>query len=413
MVKKLVVAGGERAFFGDLDSPDKVPKTVIDEISKVITNNTLWRYQDNQNSQVAKLEKSFAEHLGVKYALAVNSCTSAIMLSLLSLRIHRGDKILMPVFTFVAAPSAISNLDAKPVLVEIDKNYCIDIQDLEEKMTENPDARILLLTHMRGHVSDMDKVVSLCRKYGVHLVEDCAHSLGAKYDGIHSGTFGNTGCFSFQSYKIINAGEGGMLVTNDDEIYIKSLLLSGCFEGNHKFHNINEDNSFFLKKYINTLPIYNFRMSEITGVIVMSQMDLIEEKIKKYTNNYKVLRNVLSKTDLVVFPQSDGRTNLCNDTVQFRIPDFSEQKIKIFIDILKLEGISVSCFSEEGNVRYYKTWRFLNENPKLPKTHDILSSSCEIRLPYELTVEDVELIGNILLEAVKYVSIEKDISPGF
>src|SRR5665647_1683171 len=225
MKKKLVVEGGERILFTDFDSPDPVPEMAFKSVITVLATNKLWRYQHHclEDSQVSLLEKEIADFCGAKYALAVSSCSAAMYIGLLCVGVKHGDKVLTSGFTFVAVPSTIIQIGAIPVLIETTENYCLDIEDLKKKIVDNRDAKVLLLSHMRGHISQMDQIVDICKENNIFLIEDCAHSLGCKWDGKFTGTFGKIGCFSFQSYKIINAGEGGVFITDDEDIFAKSI----------------------------------------------------------------------------------------------------------------------------------------------------------------------------------------------
>ncbi|MGA9602952.1 MAG: aminotransferase class I/II-fold pyridoxal phosphate-dependent enzyme, partial [Methyloceanibacter sp.] len=138
----------------------------------------LFRYSDSQpeDSEVAWLEHDFAEYLGSRHALAVNSCSVAIELALIACGVEPGSKVLVPGFTFTAVPSAIVMLHAIPVFVECTEDYRLDIDDLRRKITS--ETRVLLLSHMRGHISDMDAITELCTAHGVTLIEDAAHALG-------------------------------------------------------------------------------------------------------------------------------------------------------------------------------------------------------------------------------------------
>ena len=208
----------------DLHSMNPIPEAGIRRSTELMESGVLYRYSCDgpEGSEVALLEKEFAEFVGARFALAVNSCGSAMYLSLLCLGVKPGDKVLSNAFTYTAVPSTIVHAGAQPVLVETTRDYCLDTDDLRRKITS--ETRVLLLSHMRGHVSEMDDVVEICEAEGVELVEDCAHSHCITYNGIHTGLFGVAGCFSTQSHKMMNSGEGGILVTDDEEIIAKSIL---------------------------------------------------------------------------------------------------------------------------------------------------------------------------------------------
>ena len=158
---------------------------------------------------MSQCEKEIASYTGHKYCVALNSCGSALMLLLKTTGLKHGDKVLSNAFTFGAVPSAIEHAGGKAIYVESTMDMVIDIDDLDKKLTSNPDCRHVLISHMRGKVADMASIETLCKKHGAVLLEDCAHSLGVKYKGQHSGHVGIACAISSQSYKMINSGEGG------------------------------------------------------------------------------------------------------------------------------------------------------------------------------------------------------------
>ncbi len=184
---------------------EPIPAAVRGEIDRLLQSGDLFRYTAPQDAPVSLLESEFAEMMGTKYALAVSSCSAALFLSLKALDLPRGARVLIPGFTFAAVPSSIVHADCVPVLCEVGENYRIDITDFEAKL-DQVDA--VIISHMRGHTSDMDAIMALCDARGLPVIEDAAHSLGTLWHGRKIGTIGRIGCFSFQSYKLVNAGEG-------------------------------------------------------------------------------------------------------------------------------------------------------------------------------------------------------------
>ena len=196
----------------DVYTAESIPAVAKDEIDRMLGSGDLFRYTSATDSPVALLETEFAEYMGSKYALAVSSCPAALFLSLKSLGLQRDAKVLIPAFTFAAVPSAVVHAECIPVLCEVADNYRVCMTDFEKKLDEE-DIECVLISHMRGHTSDMDAIVALCEARDIPLLEDAAHSLGTLWNGTKIGTIGKIGCFSFQSYKLINVGEGGILVT--------------------------------------------------------------------------------------------------------------------------------------------------------------------------------------------------------
>jgi len=187
----------------------------------------LHRYNTapGEDSDVALLEQEFASSLAVNFCLACASGGYAIHIALKACGAKPGDTIITNAFTLAPVPGAIDNAGCKAALVEIDDNYCVDLTHLETVM-KNTDSKFFLMSHMRGHLADMNAVAQLCEKHHVTLIEDCAHTMGAFWDGKPSGSFGRAACFSTQTYKHINSGEGGFLTTNDEEVMAKAISCS-------------------------------------------------------------------------------------------------------------------------------------------------------------------------------------------
>ena len=235
---------------------EPIPEKAIADISRLMNNGDLFRY-NSEGSPAEKLEVEFARFMGTRYALAVSSCSAALFLALKSLDLPNGARVLMPAFTFAAVPSSVVHANFIPVLCECGNDYRIDLNDFRKKIKK---ADAVLISHMRGHTSDMDVIISECKQAKIPLIEDAAHSLGTTWHGKKIGTLGDAGCFSFQSYKMLNAGEGGIFVTDNAELFAKAVIMSGAYEHNWMKHQ-GEHASF--KKWQNKLPLYNLSLIHI------------------------------------------------------------------------------------------------------------------------------------------------------
>ena len=172
---------------------EPIPEEARAEIDRLLKTGDLFRYTAPENAPVTLLEQEFAEMMGSRFALAVASCSAALFLSLKSLGLPRDAKVLVPAFTFAAVPSAIVHADCVPVLVEVGDNYRVDMTDFEAKFSD--DIQAVMISHMRGHTSDMDAIMRLADARGIPVIEDAAHSLGTLWDGQKIGTMGRIGCF--------------------------------------------------------------------------------------------------------------------------------------------------------------------------------------------------------------------------
>ena len=210
----------------NVHNAEPIPDAAREAIDALMSSGDLFRYTASQDAPVALLEQEFAELLGSKYALAVSSCSAALFLSLKALDLPRDARVLIPGFTFAAVPSSVVHADCIPVLCEVGENYRINLADFEAKLSQ--DISAVLISHMRGHTSDMDAILALCVAHDIPVLEDAAHSLGTTWHGRNIGTLGRIGCFSFQSYKMINAGEGGILITDDADLVARAVIMSRC-----------------------------------------------------------------------------------------------------------------------------------------------------------------------------------------
>ena len=221
----------------DFTKPMDIPEAGMEAAMEVMRSGRLFRYtQPAETSQVSQAEVEFAEMVGQKYALGVNSCSSAIMIAMIVCGVESGDEVITNGLTFTALPSTIMRLGAEPVLVEATPNWTMDLDDLEKKAAAHPKAKVLVLSHMRGKIAHMDRVVEICEKHGLTLVEDCAHSCGVKWKGRQIGYHAAVSAYSTQSDKVINSGEGGFITSDDPEMMAKAIYLSGAYEARYKHH---------------------------------------------------------------------------------------------------------------------------------------------------------------------------------
>ena len=387
----------------NLHAFEPIPDPGVKRTLELMQKGTLYRYSCSspEGSEAALLEKEFAEYVGSRFALTTNSCGSAIYIALLCLGVKPGDKVLSSGFTYTAVPSAIVHAGAEPVLVESTRDYCIDISDLHRKIT--PETKVLLLSHMRGHISEMDQIVDICETNGVHLIEDCAHSHCATYDGVHTGRFGAVGCFSTQSHKMLNSGEGGILITDDEDIIAKAILYAGSqetFWRKHFFVSTSLEEK--LAKYQEVIPNLSMRMSNTAAAMVRSQIPLLENWAEIYNRNYNALVEILSDSKYIELPEPNPKIRRAPNTIQFNLLQMDDQQVNAFLDYLKPYGIDIKMFGAKGNPRFFKSWRYIKdiESVHLPHTEKLLNFSCDLPLPLSLTPEDIGLLGNKILEAL-------------
>ena len=244
-----------------------------------------------------RFEHLVAEYVGVKHAVAVSSGTTALHLALICLGIGPGDEVLVPDFTFPASANVVRHCGATPVLVDIDlATFNIDVADLEKKITSK--AKAIMPVHLFGLSAEMDAILALAQKHpplkrgagGIWVVEDAACALGAEYKGCKCGAMGDLGCFSFHPRKVITTGEGGMVVTDNDEWAERLRLLR-----NHAMDRRDGERVFVEVGY-------NYRMSDVHSAIGVAQMGKLDSIIAKHLELADWYRETLSGLDMITLP---------------------------------------------------------------------------------------------------------------
>ncbi|MFD2173573.1 DegT/DnrJ/EryC1/StrS family aminotransferase [Rhodobacter lacus] len=378
---------------------EPIPEAARAEIERLLSSGDLFRYT-SENAPVSQLEAEFAEMMGVRYAVCVASCSAALFLSLKALDLPRGARVLVPAFTFAAVPSAILHADCTPVLVEVGENFRIDLEDFRAKFDDTIAA--VMISHMRGHTSDMDAIMALANARGVPVIEDAAHSLGTLWHGQKIGTIGKIGCFSFQSYKLVNAGEGGVLVTDDPELAARAIIMSGAYEHNWKKHP-GLQNSFH--HWQNKLPLYNTRMQNLSAAVIRPQLAEVPRRVRDGLANHDYVATKLNESPWLDVPPPLGPETRAPDSLQFNlVGDWSDAEALRLQDEAKARGIGVQVFGlSQDNARAYWNWQFLGDLPDLPKTRAMLMRACDTRLPARLTRPELEFIAEAIIEAAAAV----------
>jgi dTDP-4-amino-4,6-dideoxygalactose transaminase len=304
---------------------EPIPDAARAEIEALLASGDLFRYR-GADSPVAVLERDFAAFMEVPFALAVSSCSAALFLSMKALGLGGGDKVLIPAFTFAAVPSAVVHADCQPVLVDVGPTYRIDLDDFEAKLA--PDVKAVLISHMRGHTSDMDAIMALCDVRRIPVIEDAAHSLGTLWSGHRIGTLGRVGCFSFQSFKMINAGEGGMLITCDPDIIARAVIMSGAYEHNWMQHPIVHERC---RHWQNRLPLYNMRMNNLSAAVVRPQIAEVPRRIADGRANHDYVAERLNASPWLAVPAPLTPELRAPDSIQFNLCGFdSDDEARAF-----------------------------------------------------------------------------------
>ena len=383
----------------DVYQAEPIPAAAREEIERLLQSGDLFRYTAPEGAPVARLEAEFAAHLGVRYALAVSSCSAALFLAIKALDLPRGARVLIPAFTFAAVPSAVVHADCVPVLVEVGESLRIDLDDFHAKL-DGADA--VLISHMRGHTSDMDAIMAACEAKGIPVIEDAAHSLGTTWSGRNIGTIGKIGCFSFQSYKLVNAGEGGMFVTDDPELAARAIIMSGAYEHNWKKHP-GLQNSFL--HWQNKLPLYNMRMQNLSAAVIRPQIPEIAARVAAGRRGHDRVAAQLMEHPWFDVPPALPQEVRAPDSLQFLLRGFdSDESALAFQEAAARHGVKVQVFGlSKDNARAYWNWQFLGDLPELPKTRAMLMRACDLRIPTRLTAAELDAIATGLIAAASEV----------
>jgi dTDP-4-amino-4,6-dideoxygalactose transaminase len=397
----------QSAFDKPFTQQESIPEIGIENAIRVLQTGRLHRYNvaAGETAEAAKLETEYATYQGQQFCLACASGGYALHIALKAAGLKPGESVLTNAFTLAPVPGAINNAGGKPLLVEIDENYCVDLDHLEQLMKSSA-ARFFMISHMRGHIADMDAVTSLCERYQVTLIEDCAHTMGAYWNGKKSGNFGLIACFSTQTYKHLNSGEGGFLTTNDPEVMARATMHSGSYMLFDR-HDAAPEVSVFTDIKLDT-PNYSGRMDNLRATILRAQLPLLDENCHRWNQRYQALEQQLTKNPQIQLPLRPKKEVFVGSSLQFRIEKLPANKVNPFIQDCAKRGVELKWFGSEepqGFTSRYDSWRYLQSNQQLPKTLAILATTFDLRIPLTFNVDDMRLIGEIIDDVVAgYVS---------
>lgn len=396
-----------RRFDKSFTQQEGIDEETIQRVLSILRSGRLHRYNTlpDEMSEASMLEVEYAKFQGVKFCLATTSGGQAMQIALRAAGVVPGTKVLANAYTLAPVPGAIHATGGIPVFVEIDDNWHTDIEDLERKAVHSG-AKYFLLSHMRGHIADMDRIVAVCEKHGITMIEDCAHTMGAKWNGKRSGNFGKAACFSAQTYKHINSGEGGFLTTNDPEMAARAVIGSGSYMLYGK-HGAIPDESVFEKVRLYS-PNCSARLDNVRAVILRGQLGKLEENIKRWNRRYSVLRDGLSTAPALYLPLRKQHEEFVGSSLQFQARGIGAPRIPDFVAACAKRGVEIKWFGADQPVAFtsrFDSWRYLENDQELPVTRKVLSTTCDIRVPLTFTLEDCNIIAQIIAEEAQKVSI--------
>lgn len=386
----------EKAF--TLQEP--IPEAGIERAVAVMRTGRLHRYNTDGEtpSEAALLERDFADYQGVDYCLACTSGGTAIQIALRATGVGPGDKVLANAYTLAPVPGAMHAVGAVPVLIDVDQDYHIDVEDLRRK-AETSGAKFLLLSHMRGHIGDMDAILRICSQFGIVLIEDCAHTMGATWNGIRSGNFGTVACFSTQTYKHMNSGEGGFLTTNDPHVAARAVVHSGSYML-YSRHGAIPNAKIFEEVKLHSAN-FSSRMDNLRASILRAQLPLLDENITRWNTLYRILESHFRDTPGIVIPERQQHEFFVGSSIQFRPEHLPKQQLPDFVSRCGKRGVELKWFGEDeprGFTSRYDSWKYLGDQETLPGTLKVLEKTCDMRVPLTFTADDCHVIGTIISE---------------
>jgi len=392
-------------------------------LMEVIESGYLYRYGDLTDSsfkaKVWNLEQDFAKKVGSKYALAVSSGTTALLTALWTLGIGPGDEVIVPGYTFIASITSIIFARAIPVLAEVDETLTLDPEDVRKKIT--PRTKAVMLVHMLGNPGNIDEILKITQEHNILLIEDCAQALGATYHDKYVGTYGIIGAYSLNVYKTITAGDGGMVVTDDELLYKRAFA-------------IHDQGHFPLRQGVEqgkrTVLGLNFRMNELTAAVAGAQLKKLDYIKATLQANKKRLKAALTELKEIEFRTILDEQGDVGTLLTFFMPsEESAEKLseKIGCTTIAKSGWHVynnmehflgqMTVTEEGcpfTCPYYKGPEISYYKGMLPQTDDLLKRAINISVgvsdtglgsAYGITInsskEEIDQVGENLLQTIK------------
>ena len=388
-----------KAFTRPFTQQEPISQEAIDAATEVLKSGRLHRYNtiENELSETALLEEEYATYQQSKYCLACASGGYAMSVALKAAGLKLGESVLTNTFTLAPVPGAISNAGGSPIFVEITKDLVLDLEDLSKKAEESG-ARFLLISHMRGHLVDMDQLMEIVNENNLILIEDCAHTMGAKWKDQRSGNFGLAGCFSTQTYKHLNSGEGGLLTSNDEEFMARAIIYSGSYML-YERHGAAPSSRVFEDIRLET-PNYSGRMDNLRASILRPQLKNLEKNITRWNERYRLVESALKEIKGIEVPLRFEEEGYVGSSIQFRIPGITLTEAELFIKKNKELGVELKWFGNDdpsGFTSNHKSWKYVGRQ-QLNNSDEILSSLFDLRLPLTFSIDDCIHLSKIIID---------------
>ena len=358
-------------FFGDEERK---------QIDDVMNTGILMRYgfdaQRKGNWKAKELEQKIAETFGCKYAQLTSSGTAALTTAMAALGIGFGDEVIMPAFTFVASFEAVISVGAIPVLVDIDESLTLDPNAVRAAITSK--TKCIMPVHMCGSMADIDALKNICKEHNLILLEDACQSIGATYKGKHVGTIGDAGTFSFDFVKTITCGEGGAVLTNNEDVYINC---DGYTDHGHDHKGA--DRGADMHPFVG----YNYRISELHAAIGVAQIGKLEKFLSIQRKNNGLLKSILNSVPEISFRKiHDEEGDSCSFLSWF-LPD-AEITSSVVAELKSQNILAGNFYWFENNWHYIRKWDHLKNNRFLNTQNEQLQQQLQKYSTHPFTASD-------------------------
>ena len=391
-------------FHKSFTQQEGLPEAAVHAAIRVMRHGRLHRYNRTvgEISETALFESEFARWSGSRHCLAVTSGGYALSCALRALGIGTGEPVLTNAFTLAPVPGSIASIGAKPVFVESTPGLVIDLDDLQARIRSSG-SRILLLSHMRGHICDMDRLVEICNRRDVLVVEDCAHTMGARWNDKRSGSHGIVACYSTQTYKHINSGEGGIITTDDDDTMARAVLLSGSY----MFYD-HHDAAPALDRYEElrfTTPNMSGRMDNLRASILRPQLENLDDQCREWNLRYRAIEEILAACQVLETIKRPEREHFVGSSIQFRLPGCDPEHAGMLVDALAASGVVAHWFGNENPTGYtsrYDSWMYC-EPQACTATDSALADLFDMRIPLTFSLDECCMVAGIIADAATMV----------
>lgn len=354
----------------------------------------LYRYGLNDKRgnifRVDEFEKKIAKRVGAKYCLCVCNGTAALKLALIALGVKTGDEVITQSFTFVATVEAILELGAKPVITEVDKSLNMDPDDLEKKITDR--TKVIIPVHMAGVSCKMDEIIDIAKKHNIPILEDSAQVLGGTYQGKHLGTIGDVGIYSLDIGKIITTGEGGLLVTDNRDIYLKAKEYSDHGHENNPDLPRGEDTRSSWG--------FNYKITELQGAVGLAQLKKLDYILAKQREHKEQIKQAIKDIKGIEFRELPDVQGDCGDTLIFFCQN--REKANEFAKGLKERGLGTKNLPDAINWHFTGTWNHIFPQTDIwPKSENLLKRAIAIPIMVKMPEEKIKQIITAIQEISK------------